>query len=764
MGLELLTQADYVLNACGRAVPPKGYKFVDLPKFLPFHVQFGSAAVAVSPYAIILSGSQPPDPVEPSQFLGAAVTPGQFSSVSAVAGSNLPAFGLGRIGPYAYGTTLTVFLLDASAGKVRAFSSANGGVTWAELDAAHAPSCFGASTIDGAGNLGCAQNGSTVYVGYFSGSSANPLLTIQKFNLSTGVWGTALVSTLSTTAGVGPTQQAEANQITLVYRPADDSVFFITTINVFNSVGSCFYAQCFPNGIGWVNTFVLLSTPLPLSGNQVGNEFQVACLDNQGNICCAFSGSDGTTGPSGQKLYLWFRRIHPDNSLGTLQKLDEMDFAGGTGLVFNCLCGPTNDLYILIWNPAANAGAGASEIYSAVASTDTPVWTITLLFAGDVNSRWMDAAFINGVLTVWEINHANNTDNKTIRQSVAPFSTFTTLGVAPNTVFQLYAAPYTGAGATATATQARLENLSNTLFLANGIMLSTDPVQVRIKWPNGRYWNQFPSPNPNASTGAGTGFPQGTGGNIYAFDEEIPIETGGRVAIEMSGPTGPVDIQLWGVLRYLLKETPGGDALTDNETCVIGYPAQAQASKAPSCLIGYPVSGGAKGIQGSVMIADPIEVLKARPRFECWPNGNIFAPEFLLGNQRDPNTPAGGYRDEAFTFLSDVYTVISGGASYSNAIPFPGQDDLVIRRWRAIISWLGGANGNPVVGLRSPSGYSLTGGDQMPIFLGFWIPMFPTLLGRAGTLLIADISLPAGGGSITIQFEFDAAKRRKVAA
>lgn len=38
MGFELLTEADYVLDACGREVPPEGYRFVDLPRFIPFHV------------------------------------------------------------------------------------------------------------------------------------------------------------------------------------------------------------------------------------------------------------------------------------------------------------------------------------------------------------------------------------------------------------------------------------------------------------------------------------------------------------------------------------------------------------------------------------------------------------------------------------------------------------------------------------------------------------------------------------------------------
>lgn len=34
--LELLTQADFVLNACGRPQPPPGYRWVDLPRILAF--------------------------------------------------------------------------------------------------------------------------------------------------------------------------------------------------------------------------------------------------------------------------------------------------------------------------------------------------------------------------------------------------------------------------------------------------------------------------------------------------------------------------------------------------------------------------------------------------------------------------------------------------------------------------------------------------------------------------------------------------------
>lgn len=38
--LELLEAADYVLDKCGRPQPPPGYRFVDLPYFIPLKATF----------------------------------------------------------------------------------------------------------------------------------------------------------------------------------------------------------------------------------------------------------------------------------------------------------------------------------------------------------------------------------------------------------------------------------------------------------------------------------------------------------------------------------------------------------------------------------------------------------------------------------------------------------------------------------------------------------------------------------------------------
>ena len=81
----------------------------------------------------------------------------------------------------------------------------------------------------------------------------------------------------------------------------------------------------------------------------------------------------------------------------------------------------------------------------------------------------------------------------------------------------------------------------------------------------------------------------------------------------------------------------------------------------------------------------------------------------------------------------------------------------MIRRWRAIAT----PTVITYIGIRSPSGYSLTGGDLIPTNVGYWFPVFPTLLLKHGTLLVLDY-MASVGPNFTIQIEFDAAKRRRI--
>ena len=59
----------------------------------------------------------------------------------------------------------------------------------------------------------------------------------------------------------------------------------------------------------------------------------------------------------------------------------------------------------------------------------------------------------------------------------------------------------------------------------------------------------------------------------------------------------------------------------------------------------------------------------------------------------------------------------------------------------------------------------MTGGDQIPVNLGYWIPCFPTLRIAQGTVLIVDLAdsiQESSAGTINVVLEFDAVKRRKI--
>lgn len=293
-------------------------------------------------------------------------------------------------------------------------------------------------------------------------------------------------------------------------------------------------------------------------------------------------------------------------------------------------------------------------------------------------------------------------------------------------------------------TQTRVANLSNTLFLCRGIAIPfSSGFGFQIKWPTGRYFNQFPF-----NFGSPFQIPVGQGGAMLALDVEVPLEPDARVGIEVSGQMmiAVVDIQFWGVLRYLLKATDSTGRA--DASCIVGYPT-----------LGKSVSGG-----GLETIADPVWELERRPRFRCSPNQNIMAPELLLGDQRS-ETPA-GWQDESFTFFSPPITCNLADQSFGNVVLVPGSDDVVIKRIRTMSVQPDAGSAVPVFAIRLPNGYSLTGGDLVPApFLGWW-PVFPSLRVQTGGRLIIDMAdiqaVGAGPPGIVTTFEFDCVKRRRI--
>lgn len=314
--------------------------------------------------------------------------------------------------------------------------------------------------------------------------------------------------------------------------------------------------------------------------------------------------------------------------------------------------------------------------------------------------------------------------------------------------------------AVTTPFQNRVQNTSNTLFLCKGLSVSGtagSELQFRVKWPSGRFLAQSLSGNNGAS---GPCFPNGAGATQIALMAPEPIESGGRIAIEITNPpVGGINIVFWGVLRYLLEDTGGADAAVQ---CVVGYPTEARDVTSR------------RGFQVQT-IPDPVDELRGRNRYPCGPNTNIMAPEFLLGNQCADETPA-GYEDEPFSLFSPPITVPNGRTVYGTSVLIHGNEDVVLKRLRAKSVWVGDdTGGSPTFSLRLPNGYSMTGGDLIPLgglnvgtqFTGFfeWMTIFPTIVVKAGDRIILDMGdlNPAGGlTSITTIFEFDCVKRRKL--
>jgi len=269
----------------------------------------------------------------------------------------------------------------------------------------------------------------------------------------------------------------------------------------------------------------------------------------------------------------------------------------------------------------------------------------------------------------------------------------------------------------------RVQNIARTVFLCRAVAINTVSAAYQIKWPNGRVLDASVARNPI-----------GTGQIMKAMEPEVPIDPDGQISIQLNSTIGAnaapetVTILFYGVLRYLLKAT--GDE--------------------PPFTI--------------------MSLTQAR-RVKSGPNQNIMCPEWLLGEQCTPETPA-GYYDEPFTLFSDPIAVPITTASYDNAVQIPGDCEwFVIKRWSFDVTLDAGVlTGQPVIAWRLPDGYSITGGDMVPalatadqpVAAG---PVFVSLPVRGGTRMFLDLADidATGAGDITTVVRFDGVKRRKLA-
>lgn len=320
-------------------------------------------------------------------------------------------------------------------------------------------------------------------------------------------------------------------------------------------------------------------------------------------------------------------------------------------------------------------------------------------------------------------------------------------------------------------------NNADTIFIARGVTINSN-FQVRLRWPSGRFLSQAAMWY-NALQAS----PMGTAGTMLALEAEEVIQPDAHLTVQIAPGAGGgslfVNLSLWGVLRYLLKDSDApADALgkagsSAPSSCIVGY------AKGGNCIVGYPataVPSTDATAAAAALMTDPVQALEARPRYICTPNQNIMAPEYRLGNQCTPETP-NGYRDEPFTFFSPPVDIPAGGEVDNVAVLVPGQDQVIVRRITFYITLSeerGGFFAVPTVQIRLPNGYSITGGDMIPCSTDFdflpyvWqLPVFPMLRLFAGDRIIMDFAdmLVSGAGEDSfsqIVVEFDGVKRRKI--
>lgn len=289
----------------------------------------------------------------------------------------------------------------------------------------------------------------------------------------------------------------------------------------------------------------------------------------------------------------------------------------------------------------------------------------------------------------------------------------------------------------------KINNNSNTAFVCCGYMAQT-ATPYRVKWPNGRY---FSSSATFSQVLTGANFPAGTAGTGLALNAHQLIGRGGRIAVEISGvaaDAGTVDIQFWGYLLYAVRVDDCG-----------------RSEPEMSCLVGYPNSKKGdfeKRIQ-SFLVDSPMEVLADRWRYLC-ANANINANELQLSNQ------CGDLLDMSLTFFSPSITLGPNESSQGNIIIVPGADDVVLKKWRPIVSTEPDATttSEPTISLQFPSGYSMTGGDLVPVTQLGWTPVFPSQKLRSGDRIVLDVSNingVFGDDDVTVKIEFSAVRRSR---
>ena len=242
----------------------------------------------------------------------------------------------------------------------------------------------------------------------------------------------------------------------------------------------------------------------------------------------------------------------------------------------------------------------------------------------------------------------------------------------------------------------------------------------RLRLPTGRFLQS----KETAFSEAGSGF----GSYRYYFDQPVECQPGSKFFITI-------------------------DSLVNNATTATGLSLVFHGA------LRYPMAGDANGVPTA-----SAERCANLARYTQNPNQNILAPEWRLGGQCYPETPA-GMKDYQFWYSTPMNNLVavpvSGAITPNVNFPIQATSDFIGRFLSfATISASEGASGTLAVRIRTDTGYELTDGFTVASEISSVI--FPGLRLNAGGALFIDYMVVdgAGSGNLNIQTVLGGVKRR----
>ncbi len=315
--------------------------------------------------------------------------------------------------------------------KIHAMHSADGGATWTELDAAHAPA---AQFFSYSNTYTAVRDGSIVVMLYATWPSGqNPVTTgglrIQTFDLATGLWGAITTSSALTLTSAGPVGHGHlAPFIDLVMRGHNDYVLYYTGAG--ETVAGTFDGRTWSGGGTTVASRLYSAT---FDGTTFGAE---TMLPGQAGVVRNFY-PEGAKADSAGILHFLFTADNIASTSGLATYHVGMDAAGAFGTVQQIT---TDNYWGVVWVPGVISpmilfgtpenlgfalgtgvnvvngnGPAAIRMFYAPAALN-PVWTSSVI-TGDAAlanlyapfrapmERWIDLAVSGGTIEcLWAVD------------------------------------------------------------------------------------------------------------------------------------------------------------------------------------------------------------------------------------------------------------------------------------------------------------------------------------------------------------------------